>query len=274
MKKIRIIAMLFIATLVLVSCQNEDTLDTDTVSKEKYPEIAAKLQKMNFSAEGLEIVDRELPDGTKQQMFEVEDDILLSKEYIENAKEFTDVKHYRTSGSTVWWSWWLGYRTIRVLGYTGGAFGLSTKGKIGLKLAVNNYNALNLRLKFVLSYGTNFGPQDIVVYNSPNMTGLGGYSGFPSNGNPHKWISVWGLNPMSYNFSELVMSHHIGHTIGMHHTVPSSSSCGEVLPSVGTIHILGTPWGAVPFSVFNPCYPFNTTGEFVYYDKVALNYMY
>ena len=272
MKKIRIIAMLFIATLVLVSCQKEDTLDTETVSKEKYPEIAAKLQKMYFSAEGLEIIDLELPDGTKQKMFEVEGDMVFSKEHIEKAKVFTDVKQYRAY-TIVTVPWWVGVRTLKIMGYTGGVFALSNKEKTALRWAVNNYNVLNLRIKFDLSFGTNLVSQDIVVYRRPNMTGVGGQSGFPSNGDPYKWISIWGLSPFSYNYNECVITHHIGHTIGVQHTY-STVSCGGSTPILRGVHIPGTPWGTDLNSIYNPCCPLGTTGELSHYDKIALNYLY
>ncbi len=273
MKKIKFIAMLFIATLVFVSCQNEDVTETEAVSTQKYPEIASKLQKMHFSAEGLEIVDLELPDGTKQKRFKVEGDMIFSKEQIENAKVFTDVKQYRAS-TIVRVPWWGGIRVLKIIGYTGGRNALSSKERVALRWAVNNYNALNLRIKFALTYGTNYGPQDIVVYRRPNF-GVGGRSGFPFNGNPYKWVSVWGLSAYSYNYCECVFTHLIGHTIGMHHTNPGVVSCnGFSTSTLGAIHIPGTPVGADPNSVFNACCPISTTGEFSYYDKVALNFLY
>ena len=64
--------MLFIATLVFVSCQNEDMLDAEAISTEKYPEIALKLQKMYFNTDDLKLINHTLPDGTKEKVFEVE----------------------------------------------------------------------------------------------------------------------------------------------------------------------------------------------------------
>ncbi len=283
MKKIKFIAMLFIATLVFVSCQNEDTLDNkDATSTEKYPVIVSKLQKMHFNTSDLKAVDITLPDGTKQDGFQFENDIVLSREQIMNMKMGGDIttKQYRTYNlvSTPWWG---GKRTIKIMGYYGagtGSYGLNYKERVGLVWAVGNYNALNLKIRFSLTWGRNYGPQDMLVYHLPR-SGAGGVSGFPSGGKPYKWVRVWGLNGYSYNVNEHVITHEIGHAVGFRHTdYFNRASCGqnanEGSAGVGAVHIPGTPWGIDWNSVMLACFNANESGEFGYYDKVALNYLY
>jgi len=283
MKKIKFIAMLFIATLVFVSCQNEDTLDKEATSKDQYPEIASKLQKMHFNPSDLKAVDITLPDGTKEEGFQFENDIVMGRDQIMNMQMGGDIttKQYRT-WNLVSTPWWGGTRTIKIMGYYASGsnpYYLNYKARVGLVWAVNNYNALRLRIKFKLVWGTSYGSQDILVYNLAGQGGSGGVAGFPSGGNPYKWVRTFGLNGYSYNVNEHVTTHEIGHAVGFRHTdYFNRASCGqnsnEGSAGVGAVHIPGTPWGIDWNSVMLACFNANENGEFGYYDKKALNYMY
>lgn len=277
MKTIKFIAMLFIATLVFVSCQNEDALETEEISAEKYPEIASKLRKMYFNTDDLVSFDFELPDGTKQEMFRVEGDIVLSRKQIMEMEMGGDItaKQYRTNNLV---STSGGTRTITIIGYTGNVYGLSNKEQTGLRWAVNNYNNLNLKIKFQLNFGTNFGSKDMVVYHNPYKSGNGGEAGFPSGGNPFKWVQIYGLSGYSTNVNEHVITHEIGHAVGFRHTDwntrVSCGQSGEAAGSDGAVHIPGTPGGSDWNSIMMACFSSSEDGEFGYYDRVALNYLY
>jgi hypothetical protein len=145
----------------------------------------------------------------------------------------------------------------------------------GLDHAIQNYNALGLRIFFVRGPATGC-TANISVQ---TMTGTGGSAGFPSGGLPYGtiWIGT-GLQAYSLDMNEHVITHEIGHTLGLRHSdYYMLSSCGgnEGTAGVGAIHIPGTPTTAtVNGSIMNSCIPSNPTGEFTSSDVIALNYLY
>lgn len=146
----------------------------------------------------------------------------------------------------------------------------------GLDLAIGNYNALPLVFDFVRgSSGCN------AVISVSTTSGTGGHSGFPSGGNPYGQILIGtALQSYSTDVNEHVISHNIGHTIGMRHsdyynTAISCGSGGNEGTGPGAIHIPGTPTTAyVGGSLFNTCFRTNETGEFTSSDVTALNAVY
>ncbi|OJJ16143.1 hypothetical protein BKI52_35850 [marine bacterium AO1-C] len=174
-----------------------------------------------------------------------------------------------------------GTRTISVIGYTGSGFALTSKMRTGLQWAINNYNRLNLRLRFTVSFAASTNA-DIVVYNN-GASGGGGSAGFPSGGNPFKWVQInAGTDSFSTNVNEHVIGHEIGHCIGFRHTdyFNRSISCGsggnEGSAGVGAIHIPGTPTTNVnsSTSLMLACFNSGVDGEFTSSDITALNFLY
>ncbi len=277
MKKISIFAaFLLVATLALFSCQNDEVqIDEQAANQEKYPEITKKLQEMYFNTDGLEKVDFQLPDGSFKEMFLVEEDMMFTRKQIENMKMGGDIttKQYRTNNL-------VSNGVITIIGYTGGGgFGLSSKERTALQWAVNNYNRLNLDISFSLTYGTNYQSKDMVVYHNPNESGAGGSAGFPSNGNPNKFVQIYGLNSYDTNVVEHVITHEVGHSVGFRHTDWwSRQSCGqnsnEGTAGVGAVHIPGTPTGYDSTSIMLACFGADEDGEFNGNDITALRYMY
>ncbi len=171
-------------------------------------------------------------------------------------------------------------RTVSIIGFTGTGYGqdLSYKMRQALQRAVDNYNALNIGLNFTLSFGTNYNSYDIVVYKNSNGE-AGAVAGFPSDGDPYKWVQIYsGMENYSTATNEHVMTHEIGHTLGMRHTDWfSRESCGqsgESAGSDGAVHIPGTPTGYDADSVMLACFSANESGNFGYYDIVAFEYLY
>ncbi len=241
------------------------------------PEIINHVESHAVDLKDLEQVTIERPDGTVDEVYMLEGDIEITEEQLREIKNTMEagLKQYRTSNLV------RSPQTITDTGLSGygGGFDLSNRMRTGLRWAINNYNRLNIGLTFNLSFSSNLNA-DIVVYRNPNNSGAGGSAGFPSGGNPYKWVQIYtGMDSYSNNVNEHVMTHEIGHCLGLRHTdYFSRASCGqntnEGSGGVGAIHIPGTPTGIDWNSIMLACFSSNEDGEFGFYDEVALEFLY
>lgn len=279
MKNFKLFLCLLVAGTALVSCEKDEVADLenkeakvleDKISKETLELISS----MHFNNNDAEIIDQLLPDGTTEKSMLLEGDIIMSLEQLrEMSPADITQKQYRTYNLVS------SPRNVNVIGYTGGnGQGLTSKQRTALQRAINNYNALNIGLNFTLTFGTNYTPYDIVVYQNPNGQ-AGGVAGFPSGGDPYQYVQIYsGMENYSTSTNEHVITHEIGHAVGLRHTDwYSRQSCGqsgEAADPYGAVHIPGTPTGYDSNSVMLACFSANEDGNFGYYDTVALEYLY
>ncbi|WP_343485650.1 M57 family metalloprotease [Allomuricauda sp. d1] len=285
MKHFKLPILGLVLSCTLVSCEkesvdpieNQDSVEVQEVTQLEVTEEVSEVFKKNFfNSVKVGVIDFHLPDGTIEQRYQIEDDITFSVEQFEHLAKLgnTTEKNYHTNNL-------VSPRTLTIIGYTGGSFALSSKERTALQWAVNNYNRLNLSIQLSLSFGTNYQNKDMVVYNNTrnNPGRSGGVAGFPSNGNPNKFIQIYGLSGFSTNVNEHVITHEIGHSVGFRHTDWfSRESCGENVNegvgSIGANPIPGTPEGYDPTSLMLACFSSNTDGEFNNNDIIALQYLY
>jgi hypothetical protein len=153
----------------------------------------------------------------------------------------------------------------------------STKFSSALNLAITNYN--NLGLRWRMQRG---GTGCSASITARVVSGTGGSAGFPSGGRPYNTINIGsGLNNFTTDVVEHVITHELGHCVGLRHSdyFNRSISCGsggnEGQAGVGAIHIPGTPTGAtVGGSIMNSCFRSTETGEFTSSDRTALTTIY
>ena len=278
MKLIKLPLLLFSSAILLYSCEKDEvSQQIDEPQASLKPEISkdvmSKLSDLHFNTKHVELGSMLLPDGSHQDTYLVEGDIALDANQIQNMSPagITD-KQYRTYNLVS------NNRNINVIGYTGGSQALTSKQRTALQWAVNNYNRINIGLNFTLTFGTNYTPYDIVVYQNPNGQ-AGGVAGFPSNGNPYKYVQIYsGMEAYSTNTNEHVMTHEIGHAVGLRHTDWfSRQSCGQSGESAdpdGAVHIPGTPTGFDSTSIMLACFGAGEDGEFNNNDITALEFLY
>ena len=284
-------------TIGLISCQKEAlTEDVSTIIEDVIinsnetggrplvtdTDLLNSMRSLDLDVGVVTRGDFHLPDGSVEERIYIGNDITFTQEELDIliSANSEDQRQYRTfnlvTGSN---------RTINILGFTGGSQALSSKARTALTRAVANYNNIsNMTLDFNLSFGTNYQAADMVVYdNSVNTPGgTGGVAGFPnSNGQPNKFVQIYGIQPFSTNVNEHVITHEIGHSIGFRHTdwfdrlsCPPDFQGNEGTGSDGAVHISGTPIGRDLSSVMQACFSTSVSGNFNGNDISSLRSMY
>lgn len=270
------------ALFFTTACTEEENLAVEPENAgEISTEVLAQFKELGFdvsditTTKGMEMLDP----AYEGNNYLLEGDIIITPENLENMLK-SEVKHTGVNGEQYrTYNLVSAPRTIRVMGYTGGGNALNSTMRTALQWSVDNYNRLNTGLNFTLTFGTNYGSYDMVVY---SVSGSGGGSaGFPSGGDPYKFIQIQqGTSNYGTNVVEHVMTHEMGHAVGFRHTdyYNRSISCGsggnEGTAGVGAVHVPGTPTSADMNSIMLACFSANEDGEFGSYDVRALEYLY
>ena len=275
------VLVLFIA-IGTSSCDSQESNESNPIPDE----ILGKVADLGYDIYDVKLVPKQIGinkfSDTETELL-VEGDIRISMEQLEAmvASDVLEVEgeQYYTNNLVS------SPRTISVIGYTGSGNALTSTMRTGLQWAINNYNRENIGLTFSLSFAASTNA-DIVVYNN-NRSGGGGSAGFPSGGNPYKWVQInAGTSSLGNNANEHVIGHEIGHCIGFRHTdftdrrsCSPSSQGNEGTAEVGANHIPGTGTtrdqpGFDNNSLMLACFSRNTDGEFSSQDITALEFLY
>jgi len=276
---LKIVLAIFVSTVVMSSCQQDEELNVDlnTINDD----IKEKFVELGFDASDMYVDQISNPlTGEVEKFYMLEGDIAISAKQMEEMLD-SDIAHRGVNGEQYRTNNLVSQgRTIRVIGYTGNnANGLDSKTQTALQWAVANFNRINTSLNFTLTFGTNYNSYDMVVYRVSG--GGGGSAGFPSGGRPNKFIRInSGTSNYDTNVVEHVITHEMGHSVGLRHTdyFDRSYSCGsggnEGDGGVGAIPIPGTPTGIDPNSIMLACFSSGEDGEFGSFDVTALEYLY
>jgi hypothetical protein len=286
-----------VCALVFTACEKDNVIDDVSNLNEEIiinmnelgnrtlvtdSEVLNSIKSLDIDVGIVSVGNFHLPDGTIEERIFIGSDIVFTKKELNNLVEAHSgiPKQYRTSNLVTG-----NNQTINILGYTGGSQALSNKARTALTRAVANYNNIsNMTLQFNLTFGTNYQAADMVVYDNSvnNPGGTGGVAGFPnSNGQPNKFVQIYGIEQFSTNVNEHVITHEIGHSIGFRHSdwfdrlsCPSSSQGNEGTGSDGAINVPGTPTGRDLSSVMQACFSTSVSGNFNGNDVTALRFMY
>jgi len=256
------LAILLIAGFAITSCKKEVK---EPAPEEISQEVFAQIKNLGFSTSDVQKVD---------EGYLVEGDIILTPDRL---NESPSSPVLRIAGEEQ-------YSTFNLVSGLPREITVSSSGSVNasvssaINAAIGRYNAENLLITFTrVASG---GDINIKLINGGNYIAS---AGFPSGGDPYGEVK---FNKQYQNYSAgfltTVISHEMGHCIGMRHTdyMNRAYSCGsggnegQTTTGVGAVLIPGTPSGPDAASWMLACLSATTNRPFNSNDKKALDYLY
>ncbi|HVF97857.1 MAG TPA: M57 family metalloprotease [Flavisolibacter sp.] len=258
---------------VFVACKKE-AKEAETQQDEVSASVKAQIKSLGFNTGEIQKID---------EGYLVEGDIVLTAADLAAVPTSPELvianeEHYRTNNlvnaST--------YSTIKVA-ISSSSSSHTAVFTSALDEAIRRYNAENLSIRFQrVSSGAN-----ITINAFYEVSNVLGSAGFPSNsGAPYSSIKMntyhysTSTSSTNVNYIATIMSHEMGHCIGMRHTdyMNRAYSCGgsasnEGSAGVGAVYIPGTPSGPSSRSWMLACSD-GSNRPFTSADRTALNYLY
>lgn len=257
-----------VLTTLFMACQQDQVSSDQLVSRA----VLDRIWELGFSTENVQKIE---------EGYLVEGDIILTEE---NLADHSDHVSLRIAETEQYHTYNLVENLPRTITVSMDANLAAIAGySDALTETLSRYNAENLSLTFVYG-GTSGG--NIHLKKQP-----GNYlasAGFPSNnGNPYTTVKLnsnaigSGSTTQFINYCATIMTHEIGHCIGLRHTdyMDRSYSCGgsggnEGAGSIGAVHIPGTPTGPDSGSYMLACISNLQNRNINTNDGVALDYLY
>jgi hypothetical protein len=239
-------------------------------SRSETEEIIDNLVQVGYPATDIQVIEGKVYVGNDAEV-----SLQASREMLGSD---TGEEQYRTNNL-------VGGGSPTIICVNGAAFTNGTLNQ-GLNLAIENYNQLfSPGISRLFFFRVSGGPIQGCTFfiDGVVQAGLvGGSSGFPAGGAPFGQIIIGdGVIQFGVDVAEHVITHELGHCIGLRHSdfFNRSISCGiggdEGDAGVGAILIPGTPSDAVVGgSVMNACFRSTETGEFTGSDITAIDFLY
>ncbi len=293
MKKIKVILLGVILVGVTLSCEKNTSFEPEPDVSEDISETHIKaLHKAGVNPSNAFYDTIKRLDGSINKVIRVGDIVLrvdkLDKYALSDGKSIS--KKYG-SNNLIHES----NRVINVIGYTGVGLGLTSRMQTGLRWAVHNYNRLNTSLQFKLLFSSN---HDVfnshndtngdIIFFKGNNSDIGGMAEFPFSGIPGRFVQLFaGNQELSNNMNEHIITHQLGHAIGLRHTDYLFRACDsdtndKTIDVIETINIPGIQsinqkekydiYGAS--SLMISCFKGTEDGEFSDVDIAILKYLY
>lgn len=114
MRKLKTIFCSVINSIDLFSCNKDDTNSLNQEATKNYPQIFGKINSLSLNNKDVKVVKNTKLDGTTEDAFLIEGDILMTKEQLDKMDLYGGIttEQYRTNNL-------VSPRTIRVVGLSG-----------------------------------------------------------------------------------------------------------------------------------------------------------
>lgn len=269
MKKLSLFcAGILMSAMIVMSCQEDQGVQAD---KQVSQQVLDRIWELGFSNENVQKIE---------EGYLVEGDIILTEEDLASDISpvtllIAETEQYHTNNLVT--------GMPRVVTVSMDANLVATTGySAALTTALSRYTAEALSLTF-----THVGTSGGEIHFKKQAGNYLASAGFPTNnGDPYHLIKMnsnaigSGSTTQFINYCATIMTHEIGHCIGLRHTdyMNRAYSCGsggnEGAGNIGAVHIPGTPTGPDSGSYMLACIANLQNRNINTNDGVALDYLY